>query len=193
MDPERLADLVASFRRETARIVLRRFTDRDYESAVRHELDERIMRWIRDALPEEDVRERVRAMQEPWSGACGEWAGFVIAEPAQNTMVGLVGFRIVSIANETAEIGYRLHPDYQRQGLAYESCLSVLQFLFEEAGLHRITASCVASNLPSYRLMEKLGMRREGQFREFSQLHGSWHDELGYAILAREWSARPAV
>jgi len=64
---------------------------------------------------------------------------------------------------------------------------ALLDFLFSEYGLHRITAVCDALNVPSARLLERIGMRREGQFLENVWFKGAWGDEYSYAILEREW------
>ena len=193
MDTPCLVRQVEALRREGPRLTVRRLCERDYEVAVAHELDRRIMRFVRDALPESEVREKVRAMYQPWSGACDEWVGFVVAHRDSDEMMGLVAFRVVSEANATVEIGYRLHPDHQGQGLGYEACQCLLQFLFADADVRRVIALCVADNEASFRLMEKLGMRREARFREFCMIGGEWQDELAYAILRQEWSDKAAI
>jgi RimJ/RimL family protein N-acetyltransferase len=57
-------------------------------------------------------------------------------------------------------------------------------------GLHRVTAGCFADNVPSWRLMERIGMRREAELRADS-LHrsGRWLDSLTYVLLREEWTA----
>ena len=63
-------------------------------------------------------------------------------------------------------------------------------FLFGVGGVAKVLAFCVADNRPSFRLMEKLGMRREGQLRRHSMLGGVWHDELVYGLFERERTNR---
>lgn len=87
-----------------------------------------------------------------------------------------------------AEIGWCLDPAYQGRGLATEAVAALLAVCFEGLGLRRVTANCFADNVASWRLMERLGMRRETHTRQES-LHrsGRWLDGLGYALLAEEW------
>jgi RimJ/RimL family protein N-acetyltransferase len=66
----------------------------------------------------------------------------------------------------------------------------VLRIGFEEVGFHRIVGRCDARNTRSAVLMERLGMRREADFRQNEFNKGEWTDELLYAILDSEWSAR---
>lgn len=54
-------------------------------------------------------------------------------------------------------------------------------------GLHRIIATCQPENTPSYRVMEKLGMRREGYFQQCIPRGDIWWDEYYYAMLKTEW------
>ncbi len=57
-------------------------------------------------------------------------------------------------------------------------------------GLHRIAGRCDGRNIPSARVMERLGMRREAHFRENEIFKGEWGDEFVCAILEHEWRAR---
>jgi RimJ/RimL family protein N-acetyltransferase len=105
-------------------------------------------------------------VQDPWSQA-------EVREQAAGTL---------------AEIGYLLDPAYVGQGYATEACREELRICFEEIGVRRVIAQCFADNVPSWRLMERLGMRREQVTRQDS-LHrnGEWLDGMMYALLKEEW------
>ena len=93
-------------------------------------------------------------------------------------------------AGVQAELGWCLHPAAQGQGLATEAVAELLRVCFDELGLRRVVANCFADNEGSWRLMERLGMRREVHtVRESLHRSGEWLDGLGYAILAEEWRA----
>lgn len=104
----------------------------------------------------------------------------------------LIGACGLYSSGETAEIGWILHKAYWKQGYGTEMGRALLDFGFGELKLHRIIAHCDAENYGSYRVMEKIGMRREGLFLEGRPAHkGSdkeYGDELSYAILRTEWS-----
>ena len=94
-------------------------------------------------------------------------------------------------APRTYEIGWALHPDYHRRGYASEAALALLRYGFETMGLHRIIATCQPENPASYGVMEKIGLRREGHFRQCIHRGGdTWWDEYFYALLEEEWQAR---
>lgn len=90
-----------------------------------------------------------------------------------------------------AELGWTLSPDHEGHGYATEAVDELIRICFEELGLRRLTAECFADNGGSWRLMERLHMRRE-QHNVADSLHrsGRWLDGYGYALLADEWRAR---
>ncbi|MFB4354758.1 GNAT family protein [Microbacterium sp. LS_15] len=89
-----------------------------------------------------------------------------------------------------AELGWVLDPAHAGQGYATEAIRAVIDTCFGPLGLRRVHAGCFADNEPSWRLMERLGMRRE-EFSRKTALHrsGEWLDGLNYGILAEEWAA----
>jgi RimJ/RimL family protein N-acetyltransferase len=88
-----------------------------------------------------------------------------------------------------AELGWVLDPEHTGRGYATEAIRAVIDVCFGPLGLRRVHAGCFADNEPSWRLMERLGMRRE-EFSRKTALHrsGEWLDGLNYGILAEEWT-----
>ena len=87
-----------------------------------------------------------------------------------------------------AELGWCLHPRYGGHGYATEAVEALIRLSFDALGLRRVTAGCFADNEASWRLMERLGMRRETYtVRESLHRSGQWLDGMGYALLADEW------
>lgn len=93
-----------------------------------------------------------------------------------------------------AELGWVLDPSYAGRGLGTEAVEAVLGICFGPLGLRRVLAECFAANTASWRLMERVGMRREAHHVADS-LHrsGEWLDGLTYALLAEEWRARSGL
>ena len=89
------------------------------------------------------------------------------------------------------EIGYIVNKRYQQKGYAAEALSAVIAQAFRE-GAHRIYAECDPRNVPSWKLLEKVGLRREVHFKQniwFSRDENDtpiWKDTLVYAILANE-------
>lgn len=90
-----------------------------------------------------------------------------------------------------AELGWCLDPRHGGRGYATEAVEAVIRLCFEVLALRRVAASCFADNEASWRLMERVGMRREVHtLRESLHRSGRWVDVVGYALLADEWLAR---
>lgn len=87
-----------------------------------------------------------------------------------------------------AELGWTLDPAFQGRGYATEAVRVVIRTCFGPLGLRRVHAGCFAANEPSWRMMERLGMRREEHSRA-TGLHrsGVWMDGMDYGLLAEEW------
>ncbi|MBM9460824.1 GNAT family N-acetyltransferase [Nocardioides sp. zg-536] len=98
---------------------------------------------------------------------------------------------LASAARTQAEIGWAIDPSYGGRGLATEAVDALVAFCFTDLGLRRVVAQCFADNEPSWRLMERIGMRRESHALAES-LHRSagWLDSYAYGLLAEEWRAR---
>jgi RimJ/RimL family protein N-acetyltransferase len=87
-----------------------------------------------------------------------------------------------------AELGWVLDPAHTGHGYATEAVQELLRYSFEELGVRRVVANCFLDNEPSWRLMERVGMRRETHaVRESLHRSGRWLDTVGYAVLAEEW------
>lgn len=104
------------------------------------------------------------------------WAQAEVAEQARGT---------------EAELGWALAPAHTGRGCAREAVSALIDLCFGTLGLRRVHAGCFAVNEPSWRLMERLGMRRE-EFSRCTALHrsGEWMDGMNYGLLAEEWAGR---
>jgi RimJ/RimL family protein N-acetyltransferase len=91
------------------------------------------------------------------------------------------------------EIGYVFNRKYWGNGYAAESLCALLNFVFVEMAARRVTANCNPLNAASWRLLERVGFRREGHlvkniyFRMDDVGDPVWQDTYEYAILANEW------
>ena len=92
----------------------------------------------------------------------------------------------------TWELGYIFNPAHQNQGYATESATALLRHGFEHFGIHRLVAHCNPENIASWRVLEKIGMTREGHLRQNIFFHRDangnplWNDSYTYAILKKD-------
>ena len=81
-----------------------------------------------------------------------------------------------------------LDPAHTGHGYATEAVRGLLRHCFEELGVRRVVATCFLANDSSWRLMERVGLRRETHaVRESLHRSGQWLDTVGYAILDDAW------
>lgn len=175
------------------RLVLRPATGADAGPTWWYRRLDEVSRWLtRAPRTEEDFR-----------------AHFVTAESLAKTIVveldgTIVGDLMVAVEDAwaqaevaeqargvQAELGWVLDPEYAGRGYATEAVQELIRLCFEEIGLRRVVAGCFADNEASWRLMERVGMRREA-YSVGDALHrsGQWLDGMSYALLATEWTGR---
>ncbi|MHA7773898.1 GNAT family N-acetyltransferase [Roseibium sp. M-1] len=102
-------------------------------------------------------------------------------------LIGDASLRVTDVAARQGTIGFSLHPASRGRGYATETARALLGLGFDALNLHRIFACCDARNTASWKVMERLGMRREGHFRQHALFKGGWDEEFYYAILEDEW------
>jgi RimJ/RimL family protein N-acetyltransferase len=119
----------------------------------------------------------------------GGWINFGVEVKGEGVLIGELAMGFISAAHAHYEVGYVLDPDYAGRGYATEGAAMIVELAFSGLGAHRVSGRLDARNDPSARVLEKLGMRREGLFVENEYVKGEWTDELVYAILEPEWRA----
>lgn len=176
----------------TQRLVLREFVETDWEAVLAYQSDPLYLRYY------------------AWTGRTeAEARGFVgwfladqheqprhrfqLAIEAEGRLIGNCGVRVNDPILREGNIGFELDSRYWGNGYATEAARELMRFGFKELDLHRIWASCVAENHGSARVLEKLGMRQEGYFREKEHYQGRWWDQRLFAMLNHEWSAQQAA
>ncbi len=101
-------------------------------------------------------------------------------------LVGAVGLEL-DLENRQAELGYWIGKPYWGRGLATEAAGAVLRYGFEELSLNRVHAHHFAPNTASGRVLEKIGMVREGCRRAHTVKWGRVMDVVLYGVLADEY------
>jgi [ribosomal protein S5]-alanine N-acetyltransferase len=93
---------------------------------------------------------------------------------------------IVRGAMRGGHLGYWIDRRVAGQGMASLAVALVCDHAFGAVGLHRVEADIRPENLPSRRLVERLGFRQEGLLRRYLDIDGDWRDHLAYALLAED-------
>ncbi|MBM7713249.1 RimJ/RimL family protein N-acetyltransferase [Bacillus thermophilus] len=166
---------------KTKRLLIREFESKDWQAVYAYTSDSNVMKYIPEGVfTEKDAKEFV-------SKNTGDDAEkFPVVLIAEDIVIGHIVFHKY-FGEHTYEIGWVFNPKYQNRGYASEAAKAILEYGFKEMNLHRIIATCQPENIPSYRVMEKIGMRREGFFKKCIPNGNEWWDEYYYAILEEEF------
>lgn len=175
----------------TDRLALRPFRDDDLNAL--HAIQSRpdVVRYLYWEPRSRDEALEMLGRRKLQTAIDKEGDGLHLAADRRDTgaLIGHFSLFCASQEHHQGEIGFVVHPDHHGHGYATEGTRLMLRLGFEELGLHRIVGRCDARNLPSARVMERLGMRREAHLLENEFIKGEWTDELTYAMLEREWAA----
>ena len=175
----------------TERLVIRRMVTADIEPTWAFRGLPEVAEWVTTAFADLEAYRKV--FENP------DVIGPALVIERDGVIVGDLMLRITDPWSQTevrehgngtqAELGWTIDPAHQGNGYATEAVRAVLDVCFGPLGLRRVVAECFADNVASWRLMERLGMRRESHTVKDSlhRTHG-WLDGLSYALLAEEWT-----
>ena len=185
-----MAHLLTHEPRYTPRLMLRPFRRRD--TAAVHEA-------VRASLPE-------LAEYLPWAvnyqrsvtsqfvrDSIGAWASgrafdFTIRSLDDGDRhLGNVSVWFTSRANRIGEVGYWVRSDATGDGVGTEATAQALRIAFEELNMHRVTTRIAVGNIASERIVQKLGLLKEGTLRDEVKVGSRWLDHTVWGILDREW------
>ena len=174
---------------ETDRLLLRSFEDADLEAFMTYRSDPAIAEYQGWDAPYSLAAATafIQEMKHKQPATPGEWYQIAIELKVSGDMIGDCAFHILTEDARQAEIGFTLSRPYQGKGYAAEAVTRLLAYLFGELGLHRVRAICDAENLASAKLLERIGMRREGHLIENIWFKGKWGSEYCFGLLKREW------
>ena len=134
----------------------------------------------------EQVQTRIAKMREDVER--GEAAFWVMTDPGADRALAYLGFFRWDVPHQTAELGYVLAPARWGQGLMREVLPMLVRHGFEVLGLHRMEARIDPGNVPSIRLVERLGFRPEGRLRDRTlNEDGTREDLLVFGLLRPEF------
>lgn len=168
---------------ETVRLVLRPVATTDGEDLHALEQDPEVMRFLNGGAPTPQAPPPgPLPFLMPRGGEPGIWAA---RDKQTAAFVGWFSLR-------DGELGYRLRREAWGRGYATEGGAALVAHGFGALGLERIHGQTMAVNLPSRRVMERLGMRHVRTFRETypDPLPGSEQGEVEYAITRENWALR---
>lgn len=174
---------------KTDRLTLRRFTPDDaqemYDNWAKDERVTRFLTWLPHPSPE-----HTRQLLEVW---CAEYEksdyyNWVIEY--ESKAIGNISVVRISERDEWVELGYCIGCNYWNKGIMTEAAGAVIDFLFSEVNINRVSIFHAVKNPGSGRVAQKCGLTFEGTKREyFRSTSGEFLDICDYGITKHEWEA----
>lgn len=164
---------------ETSRMIIRNFTPHD--AADLHDIlgDDETMENCEPAYDFEKTEKFLTSF------CIGRNSAVAAVHKETGKMMGYILFN--ELHDGVYEMGWIYNRDYWRQGYAYESCKTVINYAFTELNAHKIFAETIDA-VKSVSLMQKLGMQLEGiQRSQTRDNHGNWADLYLYGLLEADW------
>lgn len=166
---------------------------------------------LRDARAWSEIRLRNQEWLEPWEpssafpwgdrNAPGAWAQLnsALKKAARNStmlpFMVLYGGRLagqMTVSNivhgvqRSCTVGYWVDGSLAGRGITPTALALVMDHCFTSVYLHRVEIDIRPENKASLRVVEKLGLRREGFFERYLDIDGAWRDHVGFAITVEE-------
>ncbi|TCO22284.1 aminoglycoside 6'-N-acetyltransferase [Kribbella steppae] len=170
---------------QTERLGLRRFTTADAQAFAAYRSEPEVARYQSWDAPV-SLADALELVEDFGQGDPAVPGWFQYAIDLDGVLIGDLGLNLHDNLMQ-AELGFTLSPAYQGNGYATEAVRGLLDHLFIERDLHRVSAECDARNTASARLLERVGFRQEGLRLSNSWFKGEWTDDLLFGLLRNDY------
>ncbi|MCM3620288.1 GNAT family N-acetyltransferase [Sutcliffiella horikoshii] len=174
---------------ETERLLLRRLelgdSDRVEELASDYELAKTTLT-VPHPYPAGSAKDFIRSV---WAAEDKGLVVFAVIEKESERLIGIINIK-VTLAYKRGELGYWVGRPYWGKGYGTEAARAVVEYGFNELGLNKVFAGAFADNPGSWRIMEKVGMKHEGTWRQHAKRDGRFVDLAYYGVLREEFEGK---
>jgi len=172
----------------TARLVIRRLAGGDWKDLLDLVSDEEPFLYVHNMpLDEDGILHWLEAEAHVKLTTPDQRFHLGIEVQDGGKLIGYMSLRFTDPQRRQVDFSIFLNRKFQRQGFAREAVVALLTFCFEGLKLHRVAAWCDSRNTAGCRLLEKAGLRREGEFLKDTWLDGEWLNSVWYALLEEEY------
>jgi ribosomal-protein-serine acetyltransferase len=142
------------------------------------------MPWCHDHYSLADAQNWCSVQQHMWDDAV-EY-GFAICDKTSGAYFGGCSINRIDVDFKTANIGYWTRSDWTGQGIATRAIGLLARWAFTELGLNRVEIICAEGNLPSCRIAEKAGAKKEAVLRNRLEYRSVVQDALLYSLIPKD-------
>ena len=175
-------------RLQTNRLLLRNLKTGDLKDFLEYRSDPKVCAFQSyQPFNEEQAENYIENLKDGEFGEPGKWVQLGIELKSEKKLIGDIGLKPEIYDARIVEFGISLSNQYQKNGFAKEALTTVFDFLFNAAGVHRLTGIVDVENVGCIRLLKNLKFRREAAFTESFWNGEMWRDEFLYAMLENDW------
>ena len=139
--------------------------------------------WVDQTTSPEDVRSFILRVLDQFYANLGPQTGIWV----DGALSGSIGCHPIDWTNRNCSLGYWVDRAQEGKGIITRCCASLLDYLFQELGLHRVEIRCGTENSRSCAIPQRLGFSREGVSREAEWVTDHWVDLVVWGILEDDW------
>ncbi|NMP17601.1 GNAT family N-acetyltransferase [Thalassotalea sp. Y01] len=165
---------------ETDRLLIRTTCQSDWPFVYSMQSDPEQMLHIKEPQSDEQIKSWFVEFLEPFRGEEMKWSSMIGIDKTSGEPIGCFSVRMICKNSQNAELGYMISKHHKRQGYASEGAKAIKQYLFDRLNLRRVTAYCNETNTGSWKVMENIGLQREGMMRQEYRINDVWHNTLIY-------------
>jgi RimJ/RimL family protein N-acetyltransferase len=171
----------------TPRLILRKLTPEDLPDVLEILTDAEAYRYEeRGPLDEAEAKQWLEtAVKQKLSDSEGSLS-LGVAQQNSGKLLGILVLRYRGQDRRQADLGIQINRSYQGQGFGSEAVVALLIFCLRDIGLHRVTADCDCNNVASVRLLTKVGMRKEAEYRKDRFVNDKWVNSYRFAMLEED-------
>ncbi|WP_404460525.1 GNAT family N-acetyltransferase [Sutcliffiella horikoshii] len=171
---------------ETERLLLRRLelgdANRVEELASDYELAKTTLN-VPHPYPAGSAADFIRSM---WTAEGKGLVAFAVVEKESESLIGIINIK-QTLSFKRGELGYWIGLPFWGKGYGTEAARAMVEFGFKKLGLNKVFAGAFADNPGSWRIMEKVGMKYEGTWRQHAMRDGRFVDLAYYGLLREEF------
>jgi ribosomal-protein-alanine N-acetyltransferase len=167
----------------TEHLLLRKISEHDANQIFFLRSDKGVLRYL-DRDPITSVDDALQWIRMTDAGVRGnEFIAWAMSLKDDKELIGTISFWNIQKEHYRSEIGYALHPMYQRKGLMQEAMTVVLHYGFKTMKLHSVEANVNPHNASSIKLLERNNFVREAYHRENYFYNGKFLDSVIYSLI----------
>lgn len=169
------------------RLILREFTFEDWQPVLAYQSDSRYLQFCEwENRKRKDIEAFIQMFLEQQQQLPRIKFQLAVILKSEHKLIGNCGIRKENSFSDEAELGYEISPSYWGKGYATEAASNILKFGFEDLKLYRIYSRCIAENIASKTVLQKIGMKFKRKLPKNEFFKNRYWDTLEFEILKDE-------